>query len=197
MYQKLPNLVLGFHGCEKSVFDRVIIHGEHLKKSSNAYDWLGHGIYFWEQNYKRADDWAINRYGKENAAVIGAVIDLGLCLNLTDSTSSDILRRGYEILSFRSEMLGNKMPINRPSKKSTDILLRDLDCAVIQQIHDFNRQENKPMFDSVRGIFIEGEEVYPGAEFREKTHVQLCICNPNCIKGYFSPLDANKDFPIP
>jgi len=39
--------------------------------------------------------------------------------------------------------------------------------------------------DSVRGVFVEGEEVYPGAGFREKTHVQLCIRNLDCIKGVF------------
>lgn len=44
MYNKLPNLVLGFHGCNREVFEKVIIKGEHLKASSNTYDWLGSGI---------------------------------------------------------------------------------------------------------------------------------------------------------
>lgn len=74
MYQKLPNLVLGFHGCRKEVFESVVYQGEALKASENEYDWLGHGIYFWEQNYQRAVEWATNRYGTEHA-VIGAVID--------------------------------------------------------------------------------------------------------------------------
>lgn len=38
MYQKLPNLVLGFHGCNKDVFKQVINEGQHLKKSNNSYD---------------------------------------------------------------------------------------------------------------------------------------------------------------
>lgn len=197
MYKKLPNLVLGFHGCNYSTFESVVMKGEQLKQSSNSYDWLGNGIYFWEQNYQRALEWAVNRYGTEDAAVIGAVIDLGYCLNLTDSVSADILRKGYEILKIRCETVENKLPQNRPSKKTKDVLLRDLDCAVIQQIHDFNRQEKKQMFDSVRGIFIEGEPTYSGSEFREKTHVQLCICNPNCIKGYFTPLPPCAGYAMP
>jgi len=197
MYSKLPNLVLGFHGCNREAYENVIQKREQLKKSNNSYDWLGNGIYFWEQNYRRAFEWAENRYGKEDAAVIGAVIDLGNCLNLTDSESSYILKSGYEILKFRCEAVGKELPKNRPSKKTSDILLRDLDCAVIQQIHDFYREKHKQTFDSVRGIFIEGEPPYPGSEFREKTHVQLCICNPNCIKGYFSPISQNKDYPMP
>ena len=197
MYRKLPNLVLAFHGCKKEVFDNIIYKGQQLKKSANSYDWLGNGIYFWEQNYQRAIEWAVNRYGENDAAVIGAVIDLGYCLNLTDSFSNEVLKKGYEILKFRCEVAGNPLPVNRPSEKTSDILLRDLDCAVIQQIHDFNLQTNKQMFDSVRGIFIEGNPPYEGSEFREKTHVQLCVCNPNCIKGYFKPIPPSDEFPIP
>ena len=197
MYKKLPNLVLGFHGCHSSVFHKVIENGESLKKSSNSYDWLGNGIYFWEQNYQRASEWAIHRYGEHDAAVIGAVIDLGYCLNLTDSASADILRKGYEILKLRCEIIGAELPKNRPSEKTSDVLLRDLDCAVIQQIHEYNCQEDKLMFDSIRGIFIEGNPTYEGSEFREKTHVQLCICNPNCIKGYFAPLTPSSEYVMP
>lgn len=197
MYRKLPNLVLGFHGCHKNTFDKVILQGEQLKRSSNSYDWLGNGIYFWEQNYQRALDWAVARHGIRNAAVVGAVIDLGYCLNLTDSASTDILRKGYELLKVRCDSLGIDLPRNRPSKNTTDILLRDLDCAVIQQIHDFNEQSDRATFDSVRGIFLEGNPVYEGSEFREKTHVQLCICNPNCIKGYFSPLPPDEKYSMP
>lgn len=94
MYQKLPNLVLGFHGCDESVFERVIYRGEPMKKSENSYDWLGHGIYFWEQNKQRASDWAKKSSKIKKPAVIGAVIDLGRCLNLMDDSSSEWLKKG-------------------------------------------------------------------------------------------------------
>ena len=196
MYQKLPNLVLGFHGCHRDVFHSVTSGRELLKSSENDYDWLGHGIYFWEQNYTRAYEWAFHRFG-ENAAVVGAVIDLGYCLNLTDNSSADVLRQGYALLSLQCKTAGIDKPQNAPSKKSKDVLLRNLDCAVIQQIHDYNRINHRTEFDSVRGIFTEGEPVYEGSEFLEKTHVQLCVCNPNCIKGYFAPLTRNDSFVMP
>ena len=60
MYQKLPNLVIGFHGCDRSVFERVVFRGEPFVKSQNEYDWLGHGIYFWENDEKRAYEWALS-----------------------------------------------------------------------------------------------------------------------------------------
>lgn len=196
MYRKLPNLIIGFHGCEKKTFDKVVKDGQQLKASSNEYDWLGNGIYFWEQNYQRAYEWAYNRY-KEDAAVVGAVIDLGYCLNLTDSASTFTLKQGYELLKLRCEIVGNELPKNRPSSKTKDVLLRDLDCAVIQQIHDFNKMQRRKDFDSVRGVFTEGGPVYPGSQFLEKTHVQICVCNPNCIKGYFAPLVPEPQYSMP
>lgn len=53
------------------------------------------------------------------------------------------------------------------------------------------------MYDSVRGVFEEGLEPYPGSAFKEKTHIQVCVRNPNCIKGYFAPILPNKKYPLP
>jgi len=89
MYAKLPNLVIGFHGCCQDTYVNVLYNNQQLKKSDNKYDWLGNGIYFWENSYQRAYEWADKKY-KKNAAVLGAVIDLGFCLNLTDYNSTDI-----------------------------------------------------------------------------------------------------------
>ena len=47
MYEKLPNLVFGFHGCNKDTYEKVLYKHKDLKKSDNKYDWLGNGIYFW------------------------------------------------------------------------------------------------------------------------------------------------------
>ena len=67
--------------------------------------------------------------------------------------------------------------------------------AVIVDGEQLKPSENK--YDSIRGVFIEGGEVYPGSEFVEKTHIQICIVNPNCIKGYFKPMERNEEFRIP
>ncbi len=45
LYSKLPNLVLGFHGCTKTTYEKVLNQLEALKPSDNSYDWLGHGTY--------------------------------------------------------------------------------------------------------------------------------------------------------
>ncbi len=52
------------NGCSKETYENVIFHKHPLKASENSYDWLGHGIYFWEQNLKRAKEWATRKHGK-------------------------------------------------------------------------------------------------------------------------------------
>ena len=197
MYEKLPNLVLGFHGCDISTYEKVLLYHENLKASDNTYDWLGNGMYFWENSYQRAPDWAKNNPKYDKPAVLGAVIDLGFCLNLTDYHSAEVLKRGYEMLKVRYTTLGKDLPCNGKENKAGDILLRDLDCAVIQQIHQYHKDQNVREYDSVRGVFIEGKEVYPGAAVREKTHIQLCVVNPNCIKGFFAPRKADSQYLVP
>jgi len=94
--------VLGYHGCDKAVGEKVLAGGEHLKASGNDYDWLGTGIYFWENSARRALDWA--NFAKENPQftrtkttdpfVVGAIIDLGNCLDLLEAESIKTVKRG-------------------------------------------------------------------------------------------------------
>lgn len=47
MYSSPSSLILGIHGCDKSVGERILRGDiQHLRKSENSYDWLGHGVYF-------------------------------------------------------------------------------------------------------------------------------------------------------
>lgn len=196
MYSRLPSFVLGFHGCDHSVAAAVISGKRKLTPSQNDYDWLGTGIYFWENNPDRALEFVRPLLGKKRRGkavirkpdVIGAVIDLGFCLNLLDSTFLQIVKEGHRTLEQALRDAGQPMPVNRIPKAGGEILLRDLDCAVINAVHAFRDEHDLPGFDTVRSAFIEGDELYPGSTFREKNHIQICVRNEACIKGYFRPI---------
>lgn len=115
------------------------------------------------------------------------------------SSSVTTLQLGYNFLKSSYKKTNTQMPENRNVGISTGLLLRPLDCAVIEKIHSItnNPRYGLEPYDSVRGLFIEGNEVYPGSGFREKTHVQICVVNPNCIKGYFIPRGADTTYRIP
>lgn len=196
MYSKTPAYIFGFHGCSKETYDAVIHNNKMLPQSINEYDWLGSGIYFWENSYQRAAEWANERYGSDGE-VLGAIINLGHCLDLMDYRSAEVLKNGYEILKERCQRTNKPIPENNYGHSSTDRLIRNLDCAVINSIHKYNSVNDMQPYDSVRGMFEEGNEMYPGAGFKEKTHTQVCIINPNCIKGFFTPREKDINFPLP
>jgi hypothetical protein len=184
--------MFGFHGCEETYQNRLLNDIAYFRKSHEDFDWLGHGMYFWENNPKRALFWAQEKKkaGKLNKpAVIGAVIDLGYCFDLLDSTNISILKKSYNLFKTESEKLHNPIPknIDHPKSPNREKVLRYLDCAVIQYTHKFLDEQGEQPFDSLRAAFIEGDPIYPDAGFNEKTHIQICIVNPNCIKGFFLP----------
>lgn len=187
--------VLAFHGCDQSIGEQVISGKTQLLSSKNDYDWLGHGIYFWENDPKRALHYAtlLKKYPERtrvkivNPFVVGAVIDLGYCLDLLENSSLEIVKQGYELLCTTKADL----PKNKKIGREKNLLLRYLDCAVIQTVHAFKKINKEQPFDSVRGAFWEGKELYPNAGFSIKSHIQICVITPNCIKGYFLPRELD------
>jgi len=210
VYSCLPAFILGFHGCDKAVAEKILRGKDSLRPSSNIYDWLGNGIYFWENNPDRALQYA--RQIKRNPGrckekigtpyVLGAVIDLGHCLNLLDEKHIQIVKQSYIFLCNACKSDNKPLPQNKPIDKDSELLLRNLDCAVIETAHAYNDnlvKEGKSgyTFDTVRGVFWEGKELYKNAGFREKNHIQVCVRNPNCIKGYFRVITPDSNFRIP
>lgn len=201
MYSKSTNLILGFHGCDRSVVE-AIIHGEEMIPSKKEYDWLGHGVYFWENDPRRAYEWAVEASKRKTSsvkepAVLGAVIDLGRCLDLSNRDSIEMLREAYDNAKDAYEENGLHLPQNENIAGDNDWLKRYLDCVVIETVHFLSTQSVFPRFDSVKCMFTEGNHVYPGSSFKEKTHTQLCVINPNCIKGCFIPREVNPGYPLP
>lgn len=178
---------VGFHGCDAALAKKVVNHRADLEPSKNDYDWLGNGIYFWEGSYDRALDWAKANSNKsssiKNPAVVGAVIDLGECLNLVESEYLGIVRQAYRDMKKLFDQAGHKMPENLGIHKSA----RKLDCAVFQYLHQSRKEQKLQSFDTIRAFFTEGEELYPAAGIRIKDHIQICVCNPAKILGYFLP----------
>jgi hypothetical protein len=205
MYGRLPSFVFGFHGCDKSVCESIVKGDTQcLVHSTNDYDWLGNGIYFWENDPQRAlefaqflkDNPSRNHQNIKKPAVIGAAIDLGYCLNLMESASLFRLKESYDFLSDKFKAINRKMPTNTTGAKGNiDLLIRKLERLVIQNIHEFLKESNMTPYDTVRGLFFEGEDLYPTAGFKEKNHIQICVINPNCIKAYFLPRSRNEAYP--
>lgn len=187
LYEYQPSFILGFHGCDEEVGMKILCQQEkHLTPSEEKHDWLGHGIYFWEGNVARAWEWANQSRKVKKPFVLGAIIDLKHCLDLFDLASMMQVKKAHAALEEVVQLFSEPMPQN--TGKTEDKLFRALDCAVLNTLHGIRKVEKKDSYDSVRGPFIEGDQIYPGAGFRTHTHIQLCVRNTDCIKGYFKPI---------
>lgn len=183
-------LTIGFHGCDEEVARKVILNQAELIPSYNAYDWLGSGIYFWENDATRAWEFAKDKY--KRPCVIGAVINLDYCLDLATRTGLNKIKFAWTKIVKPVYETGI-LKENKPGRKGEngELMLRFLDCYVIEALHQYNKDKGYEAFDSVRAPFWEGEEIYPTAGFFNKNHIQLCIRNTDCILGYFLPKDLN------
>ncbi|MFM9852682.1 MAG: hypothetical protein ACKVOJ_07765 [Sphingomonadaceae bacterium] len=164
--------------------------------SDKDFDWIGPGIYFWEADKRRALEWAQQHRAKyPNPTVIGAVIDLRNCLDLTNRTDLELVREAHSSYVEAQQISGLPIAENLSvaGQPDQDRLLRYLDCAVIRHLHYIIEQQPKGLdsleaYDTVRGMFSEGEDLYLGAGFKERTHTQIAVINPKCLKGLFFPL---------
>jgi len=119
-------------------------------------------------------------------AVIGAVLDLGFCLDLTTSTGLQQVKAAHVEMRRVSEEAGLALPVNLPDGR------HNLDCAVLNYLHRVRDGSDSP-FDTVKGIFTEDPLLYPGSAFGSKNHIQIAVRNPACIKGVFRVADADLD----
>jgi len=192
-----PFQVMGFHSCDKVVGLDVINGRTQLRASNNIWDWLGEGIYFWEQNPARALEYAIessmkkqfNKIPIQTPFVIGAIIELGNCLNLVEPESLATLKEAFAGLEGIMNEAGKSVPKNEKNN-------RRLDSAVFKHLHASRRKNSSIPFDTIRCAFNEGDPIYPGANFTTRLHLQLCVINRNVIQGYYLPYPLEKYNPF-
>lgn len=169
-----PRVVVGYHGCSEQTAG-AILAGQPFHLSANEWDWLGEGVYFWENAPTRAQDWARQRFGAE-AAVLEARIRLGRCLNLLDTKHfADIVRVYYTIVAELSAQ-GLPVPENKPDGR------RYLDQRVLNLYCRIHGDITQRPYQTVRGCFPEGEPIFPGSGILSKTHVQVAVRDSRCIE---------------
>ena len=99
------------------------------------------------------------------------MIDPGNCLDLLNAESIGLVRSAYNELVETASSSGDLLPSNSSGGSRTDLLLRDLDCAVIEFLHRLRRAGNSPDFDTVRAVFVEGAPLYEGSGFHALSHI--------------------------
>jgi len=156
--------VTGFHGTSSNNVEKILSEG--FKPSGNEYDWLGDGVYFFQDAPERAWEWA-RKIHKGNGVVIGANIKLEDCIDLLDIRWTGVLSEMYDAFLKKVKLMDIKMP-------NQTVGAHRLDRLVINYAVGF-LAERSMNIRCVRGAFIEGKPIFPDSAIFDRAHVQIAV----------------------
>jgi len=170
--------IIGYHGTRRQTASELA-DGAPFDQSTNDDDWLGHGVYFWEYAPRQAWWWANRRYGSD-AAVIGAMIRLGRCLDLLDPDNVTLVAAAQEELAG---LLRGRMPRNHNKYKY-------LDCAVFNYLYsqlddlEYNVESTRAIFVPMVGGGL--PRLWERSGVLSSGHIQVCVREARNILAVWS-----------
>jgi hypothetical protein len=166
--------IFGYHGTSRANAIRILNDG--FRVSSNDYDWLGEGVYFFQDAPLRASQWAKEQY-PEDPAIIRSLIRLENSIDLFDIKWFATLKAAYQ--SFKTRYERNNLPL--PSQNPTRSKAHRLDCEFFDYITQLLLSQNEKV-ETIRAVFIEGESIFPNSAIFDLAHVQIAVRNTVLIQ---------------
>jgi hypothetical protein len=166
--------VYGYHGTSRT--KAINIQNNGFRASDNDYDWLGNGIYFFQDAPARAGAWAKKHYPKE-PVVIRASIYLEGCMDLLDTMWFEDLKMIYGAFAAQYRFRGVPMPLQNPSVSKA----HRLDCAFFKYTTKLLLGQDNQV-KCIRAAFAEGNSIFPTSAIFDLAHVQIVVLNPALIK---------------
>jgi hypothetical protein len=169
--------VYGDRGTSQAQAASILRNG--FQASDNDYDWLGTGVYFFQDAPLRAEQLARERH-PQNPAVICAVIRLENCIGLFDINWVPQLKNVYNLFVQQYRSTDRPLPKQNPDRSKA----HRLDCAFFNYASKFLSSEQQPV-ESIRAVFVEGKRIFSDSAIFDLAHVQIAIKNRALIKQYY------------
>ncbi|MGH2608519.1 MAG: hypothetical protein ACRDHF_05465 [Tepidiformaceae bacterium] len=170
MQPRPPLPVRGYHGTSRAAATDILREG--FRPSANSYDWLGTGIYFWQDAPRRAREWAEANHSAA-PAVLEATIDLISCLDLLDIGWPDTLRQAHAAFVAQRAAVGRPLPRQTVGAHRLDTAVLNLSVQILQR--------DGATIHSVRAAFAEGGPMFPRSALSLRGHVQIAVRDPSVI----------------
>jgi hypothetical protein len=163
--------VRAYHGTTKAAADAILANG--FVVSQNRFDWLGDGVYFFQDSLERAVAWARDHFDAPWAVVV-AEIDLEHCFDLLDPTWFALLNEAYDgvVEVYRRE--GRSLPRQEGLAHGVDRIVLNYAIEVLDQ--------RGIAISTVRGAFQEGSPAFPGSALFDRSHVQIAVRDVSAIR---------------
>lgn len=190
-------IVKGYHGTTQSRA-RELVAGSPFEFSANSGDWLGRGIYFWQDAPGRALVWARYRHrdSGETPAVVEVEITLENCLDFFDvRTYREVRQRYPEFQAFESRL---DPPISQAAlkvEKGKAFLDGDTPTTDIRTRKAIHNYRDRAFIDwyvevlanrgyevkTVRGIFLDGTALFTESFLFDWSHAQIAVLNHDVL----------------
>ena len=162
------SLVKAYHAGELEEIDCLINQGFGIQHSSSQGNWLGKGVYFWENDPVRAEEWQMQR---NKGAILECEIDTNFLLNLP-------VKNAYTAEFYdRAGQLANNLSL----RNQRNVQKFDLDNQVSKEIQKSFQLEKG--LCGVRMAFFLGESVTHGGNLYENQHIQICLWDTSAIEN--------------
>lgn len=193
----MPRTVRAFHGTTLTAARSITSGHAPWRPSANAHDWLGHGIYFFEESLSLAVDWALGvtrqiaSLGQiDSPAVIAADIDLTDCVDLCSGKWNANLSQIYSKLShpIRAQ--------HAPRLTTAAGIDHDIGDQVTQQVlaHNFtdtavidtlcrDLTKNGTPVTCKRAAFSDGDQLYTNSYFFRRTQIQIAALDLSILSN--------------
>ncbi len=176
----------GYHVTTQENADGIVERG--FRSSDNWYDWLGKGIYFFQDTKEYARYWAMNERKEgliANPAVIGADIDYERFLDLLEYRHLRKLKDFCDELEKTTNIdYGKAKAAQRQHDATWKPRAHPLDCFVINEAAIAAEEAGEPI-RAVRSVFFEGDPLYSNSHLFDRQHIQIAVRDPNLIRKYW------------
>jgi hypothetical protein len=167
---ELPR-ICGFHGTSAAAAEVILQEGFTL--SRNDYDWLGDGIYFFQDAPERARQWA-EKLHPESPAVVRALIRLEDCMDLLDVSWARFLNEAYDLFLKHLKAAVQPLPVQTRGAHRLDRDVINYAVGILAEKGFHIR--------TVRAAFVEGAPIFPNSALFDHSHVQIAVRDPNLIE---------------
>jgi hypothetical protein len=170
-----PIRVYGYHGTSRAAALTILDDG--FRHSDNDYDWLGTGVYFFQDAPRRAMQWATEQH-PNNPAVICSLIRLENCIDLLDINWFPIIKEAYSFFVEEYRRTNRPLPRQNPERSKA----HRLDCAYLNYVIKEILEPQGQRIDAIRAVFVEGERVFPNSAIFDRAHVQIAVRDLSLIE---------------
>ncbi len=194
----MTRIVRAYHGTTFSAASAIFHRQSPIRLSSKPGNWLGRGLYFYEENLPQAIDWALTQVRLraplgmvDSAAVLVVDLDLTECLDLCSSQWHWHLQIIAQKLA-QANMLGDQHGPSLTTARNTTFVVADyqlpshtsLEHVADREVIDALVQDlinAGESITSVRSSFAIGQQPYSNSHFFSDTHTQIAVIKPDRV----------------